>query len=255
MEIDQATFELDVFGFTVLPEVLSAAEAARLAALLDAADAARGVEYTFEDAFARLIPNAPAIDDAFLPLIDHPRVLAVIEAALGHDLVLGSMNARVVRPGDPAQGLHSDIPLVHRRVLGAPVMLQATWMIDGFTADNGATCIVPGSHRSPESVPPKDRAIPHILAPTAPAGSVLIFNGQCWHGGGANRSSARRRAIFGHYRVGAWMRFQSDPTAHFPQQRWDAMSARQRELLRMEIAIDQPNAADHYAGRGRGRYD
>lgn len=252
---DQAVFELDLYGFTILPSVLSLAEAKALADLLDRTDAARGVDYSYEGAHARLVPNVPAIADAFLPLIDHPAVLPVLEAVLGRDIVLGSMNSRIVRPGDPAQGLHSDIPAVHRRIIGPPVMLQATWLIDGYTATNGATRIVPGSHRFPESVPPEGRTLPHILAPTAPAGSVLIFNGQCWHGGGANESGDRRRAIFGHYRMGPWMRFQTDPTVAFPQDRWNRMTPRQRELMRMEVAIDQPNAADHYAGRGKGRYD
>ncbi|MFP6744657.1 MAG: phytanoyl-CoA dioxygenase family protein [Alphaproteobacteria bacterium] len=37
------------------------------------------------------------------------------------------------------------------------------------------------------------------------AGSVLVFNGQCWHAGGANHSDTPRPALFGHYRVRPWM--------------------------------------------------
>lgn len=254
--IDQACFELDLFGFTVLPSVLNAAEIAGIGALLDAADAASGIDYVYDEAFARLVACVPAIDDAFLPLVDHPSVLPVLEAILGQDIVLGSMNARIVRPGDPRQRLHSDIPAVHRHIIGAPVMLQAVWMIDAFTTDNGATHLVPGSHRAPSAYPPENRTIPHVAVPTGPAGSVLIFNGQCWHGGGANRSRARRRAIFGHYRVGPWMRFQTDPSLDFPVERWDHMNRRQRELLRMVHGINQKNAADYYTDQPHaGRYD
>ena len=256
MNVEQACFELELFGFAILPSVLSEEDTAALARLLDKADEERGVEYTYNGAFARLIPNTPAIDDAFLSLIDHPAVLPVLERVLGKDIVLGSMNSRVVRPGDPAQDLHSDIPFVHRRQAGSPVMLQVTWMIDGFTEDNGATCIVPGSHRMESSLPPEGMDIPYILSPTAPAGSVMIFNGQCWHGGGANRSQSRRRAIFGHYRIGPWMRYQTDPTVAFPEERWDQMTQRQREIMRMEHGIEQKNAADHYADQpSGGRYD
>jgi ectoine hydroxylase-related dioxygenase (phytanoyl-CoA dioxygenase family) len=258
MDADQARFELDVFGFTVLPSVLSEAEAGRLRSILDAADDAIGVDYVYDEAFARLVPNLPALADEFLPLIDNPQVLAVIEGVLGRDIVLGSMNARIVRPGDPLQGLHSDIPAVHRRLVGPPVMVQATWMLDAFTPDNGATRIVPGSHRAEAASPPKERTIPHmhIVTPTGPAGSVLLFNGQCWHGGGANRSSHRRRAAFGHYRVGPWMRFQTDPTLNFPVERWERMTTRQREILRMVHGVDQKNAADYYADQPHaGRYD
>lgn len=256
MDVAQACFELEVFGFTVLPSVLSLAEAARLRDLLDEADAAIGVEYGYDEAYARLVPNLPAVADEFLALIDHPAVLPVLESLLGEDIVLGSMNARIVRPGDPLQGLHSDIPHVHRRLIGPPVMIQATWMLDAFTEDNGATRLVPGSHRAEASYPPKERAVPHVMAPTGPAGSVLLFNGQSWHGGGANRSQGRRRAAFGHYRIGPWMRFQTDPTLNFPIERWERMTRRQRELLRMVHGPDQKNAADYYADQPHaGRYD
>jgi ectoine hydroxylase-related dioxygenase (phytanoyl-CoA dioxygenase family) len=256
MDVDQACFELEVFGFAVLPSVLDERETGRLRELLDAADEAGGVDYTYDGAFARLVPNLPALADEFLPLIDHPAVLPVIEKVLGEDIVLGSMNARIVRPGDPEQGLHSDIPAVHRRLIGPPVMIQATWMFDAFTADNGATRIVPGSHRAERSTPPPGREVPHVMAPTGPAGSVLLFNGQCWHGGGANRSSGRRRAGFGHYRVGPWMRFQTDPTQGFPVERWAHMSPRQRQIMRMVHGVGQKNAADYYADQPHaGRYD
>ncbi|CAN7624777.1 phytanoyl-CoA dioxygenase family protein [Phenylobacterium sp. LjRoot219] len=256
MNSEQAIFELEVFGFTVLPSVLETTAAARLGELLDAADQAIGTEYVYDGANARLVPCVPAIAQDFLPLIDHPTVMPVIEAVLGRDIVLGSMNSRIVRPGDPAQGLHSDIPTVHRRIIGPPVMLQIAWMIDGFTLENGATRLVPGSHRAPEPAPPEDRIVPYIVEPTGPSGSVLIFNGQCWHGGGANRSEQRRRAVFGHYRVGPWMRFQLDPAQYVSVERWEQMSPRQREILRMTHGPSQKNAADYYPEQAVGRrYD
>lgn len=254
--IDQAVFELDLYGFTVVPSVLSAEETARVAAILDDADAKIGIDYVYDEAYARLVPCVPALADECLALIDHPGVLPVVERVLGSDIVLGSMNSRIVRPGDPSQGLHSDIPAVHRRVIGAPVMLQVVWMIDGFTEENGATHLVPGSHRHPEAYPPQGLAVPHAIQPTGPSGSVMIFNGQCWHGGGANGSQQRRRAIFGHYRVGPWMRFQTDPALYLGEDHWRKMTPRQRELVRMEHGPQQKNAADYYTDQMRGkRYD
>lgn len=243
---DQAVFELDLYGFTILPAVLTTTQAASFAAILDAADEQIGVEYVYEDAYARLVPCVPALADECLGLVDHPGVMAVLERVLGKDIVLGSMNSRIVRPGDPAQGLHSDIPSVHRRVVGSPVMLQVVWMIDEFTEENGATHLVPGSHRHAKSAPPPGMGLPHVIQPTGTAGSVMIFNGQCWHGGGGNHSAHRRRAIFGHYRVGPWMRFQTDPALYIDEARWHAMSDRQRELLRMTHGTAQKNSADYY---------
>ena len=135
-------------------------------------------------------------------------------------------------------------------------MLQVVWVIDGFSADKGATRIVPGSHRHPEAYPPEGMVIPHAIQPEAPAGSVMIFNGQCWHGGGANRRQDRRRAIFGHYRIGPWMRFQTDPALYLTENHWQRMNPRQRELFRMEHGIKQKNAADYYTDQQREkRYD
>lgn len=254
--IDQAVFELDLYGFAVLPSVLDAAEASALAKRIDEADERIGIDYNYDDAFARLVPCVPALADEFLALVDHPGVLPVLERVLGEEIVLGSMNCRIVRPGDPGQGLHSDIPAVHRRITGSPVMLQVVWMIDGFTFEKGATRIVPGSHRYPEAYPPEGLSIPHSIQPEGPAGSVLIFNGQCWHGGGANRSQDRRRAIFGHYRMGPWMRFQTDPALYLTEEHWQRMSPRQRELVRMEHGVGQKNAADYYTDQQRAkRYD
>jgi len=253
--VNQARFELETFGFTVLPAVIPADRAERLASLLDDADAEVGTDYTHDGAHSRHVANLPARADEFLALADHPDVLALVEAVLGDDVVLGSMNARILRPGDPEQGFHADVPTVHRRLVGPPIMVQAVWMIDAFTPDNGATRLVPGSHRAATSAPPAGCAVPHVVAPTGPAGSVLVFDGQCWHGGGANRGDARRRAVFTHYRVGPWMRFQTDPTVDFPADRWDRMTPRQRELLRMVHGIDQRNAADYYADQYQARYD
>lgn len=253
---EQAVFDLDLYGFTVLPAVLDQSLAAELATKLDEADANVGIDYSYDDAFARLVPCVPALDDAFMALVDHSAVIPVLEAVLGEDIVLGSMNSRIVRPGDPDQGLHSDIPAVHRRILGAPVMLQVVWAVDGFTAEKGATRIVPGSHRHPDAYPPKGIDIPHSIQPEAPAGSVIIFNGQCWHGSGANCSQKRRRAIFGHYRMGPWMRFQTDPALYVTEDHWQRMTPRQRQLFRMEHGIEQKNAADYYADQQREkRYD
>lgn len=254
--IDQAVFELELYGFTVLPSVIAESEALRLAQVLDDGDERIGIEYTYDGAYARSVPCAPALEDGFMALVDDPSALAVVERVMGPELVLGSMNARIVRPGDPGQGLHSDIPAVHRRVIGTPVMLQVVWMLDGFTREKGATRIVPGSHRHPEAYPPPGRTIAHEVQPEGPPGSVMIFNGQCWHGGGANRSQERRRAVFGHYRLDAWMRFQTDPQLYVGADQWSRMSERQRELLRMTHGPDQKNAADYYAGQMRPkRYD
>jgi hypothetical protein len=242
---DQQHFEFETYGFTVLPAVLDVAASRDLATRLDLLDEERGIDYVHDNAFARHISSVYADDDDFMALIDHPDVLDFIEAILGPQIILGSCNARIVRPGDPLQGFHSDIPSQLRRS-GAPVMLNAVWMLDAFTAENGATRFVPGSHLSTSAGPPRDVTVTHEVQAVGPVGSVLVFNGQCWHGGGANKSDDVRRAIFAHYRVSPWMRFALDPARWVSPEQWSRLTIRQRELLRMADAVDQPSAADYY---------
>jgi ectoine hydroxylase-related dioxygenase (phytanoyl-CoA dioxygenase family) len=241
----QRAFEVETYGFTVLESVIDGAHARELADAVSVADARIGTDYVHQEAYARHVMNVLACDERFLALVDHPQVLDAVESLLGPEVILGSLNARILRPGDPDQPFHSDIPAQFRKP-GAPIMVQAVWMLDGFTADNGATRIVPGSHRAEAVEPPSDVEVSHWVAPTGPAGSVLLFNGQCWHGGGANHSAVIRRALFAHYRVGPWMRFQCDPHVGFPESVWASMNDRQRQLLRMERGVGQPNAADFY---------
>jgi hypothetical protein len=236
--------EFDLYGLTVLEGVISEDHAGRLAASLAEADRVAGTDYTHQQAYARHVKSVFVHDPTFLDLIDNEAVLGLAEDLLGRDIILGSMNARIVRPGDPAQPLHSDIPPPLRKA-GRPVMLNAVWMLDAFTPDNGATRVVPGSHQHPLPEPPAGVDLPYGVSPTGRAGSVLMFNGQCWHGGGANRSPAPRHAVFAHYRVGPWMRFQIDPHDGFPEETWEEMSTRQRELLRMDKGIGQPRASDY----------
>jgi len=242
---DQQVFEFETYGFTVLERVIPESDARDLADATTVADERFGTEYVHQEAYARHIMNLLVIDERFATLIDHPTVLGAVEHFLGSDVILGSLNARIVRPGDPIQPFHRDIPPQLRKG-GPPVMVQAVWMLDGFTADNGATRIVPGSHRAEPAEPPAGVEVKHWVAPTGPAGSVLVFNGQCWHGGGANRSDAVRRALFAHYRVSPWMRFQCDPHVGFTDDAWGRLNERQRRLLRMEQGVGQPNAADYY---------
>ncbi len=241
--LQQAFWEMDIYGFTLLEDVLSPAEVKTLRASLAAWAEKIGAEQRFLGQ-AGHVSNLPTLDPLFHPLIDHPRTLPVIEYVLGKQIVLGSLNARIVRPGDPVQGLHSDIR-ADLLTMGSPVMVNTVWLLDDFTTENGATRIVPGSHKSGMAGPPDGMEVKHVFQLIAPAGSVLVFNGQCWHGGGANQTQANRHALFGHYRKNALI-FQVDPHDGFKESWLNDLTLRQRELLRMEGGLAAPHAADSH---------
>jgi ectoine hydroxylase-related dioxygenase (phytanoyl-CoA dioxygenase family) len=79
----------------------------------------------------------------------------------------------------------------------------AAWMLDDFTPQNGATRIVPGTHKSgklpKEVMADPNQPHPDEIVGQGKAGDVLVFNGHCWHAGGRNSTDHVRRAILVHY--------------------------------------------------------
>ncbi len=140
-------------------------------------------------------------DPAFAVCFTHPRVLAAMAHVLRKDFKLSSLNARFALPGHGLQPLHVDW---RRRVTpGAYHVCNSLWLIDDFTETNGATRVVPGSHRTGR-LPEED-----ITNPSAPhpdevlllgrAGTVVIFNAHTWHGGTRNRTDEPRRAVHAYF--------------------------------------------------------
>lgn len=194
---------LDRDGYAPLPGVLSgeqvAAIRARLAELLAGEGDQAGIEVHQEagtDRLADLINKGTMFHACFTD----PRVLACIAHVLG-DFKLSSLNFRAARPGHGLQPLHADY--------GGPVppgqyqVCNSIWLLDDFTADNGATRVVPGSHRFARAAREAlaDPAAPHPdeVRLIAPAGTVIVFNSHLWHGGTQNRSDRPRRALHSYF--------------------------------------------------------
>ncbi len=80
---------------------------------------------------------------------------------------------------------------------------NSIWLLDDFTSENGATRIVPGSHRSGKlPIDAMDDPMdthPDEIQLNAPAGTVVIFNSHTWHGGTLNESDAPRRAMHAYF--------------------------------------------------------
>ena len=118
----------------------------------------------------------------------HPRVLAAIEAVLGTNIKLSSLNYRAAKPGQGLQKLHVDYK--NSVANGGYKVCNTIWLLDDFTENNGATRIVPGTHKSTQ-LPNEVLENPELPHPEeiliqAPAGSVFVFNSHVWHGGTNN---------------------------------------------------------------------
>jgi len=131
----------------------------------------------------------------------HPKVLAGIEFVLGANFKLSSLNYRAAKPGMGHQKLHVDwkdgIPNGQYKVC------NSIWLLDDFTEYNGATRIVPGTHKAdvlPQNVLADLEAThPEEMKIIAPAGSVYIFNAHVWHGGTKNSTKNVRRSIHSYF--------------------------------------------------------
>lgn len=145
-------------------------------------------------------------------LVAHPVVLGVCDAILGPNAPNFQLHLTQVidiGPGATAQALHRDqwawnfFPFPQ----GFEVEISTLWALDDFTEPNGATRVVPGSNHWDH-----DRAKAILRAPdtpsvaaTMPAGSVVLYTGSVIHGGGANTTDRRRRALNVDYCLG-WLR-------------------------------------------------
>ena len=211
-------FRLDHDGFLPLPRILDPELVGKIAARLDELHHLEGSEAGKEvhqeagtDRLSDLVNKDPMFEVCFT----HPRVLAAISHVLGGDLKLSSLNSRAALPGQGRQGLHADW---HEAVSpGEYQVCNSIWLIDDFTEMNGATRVVPGSHRwgsLPGNPPPPfpeggggqgggsfDPSKPHPseIKLIAKAGTVVIFNSHVWHGGTLNTTDKPRSALHSYF--------------------------------------------------------
>ena len=166
-------------------------------------------------------------------LVDHPLILGLIDRVLEPNYLLSQLQAINILPGEAAQLLHYD-DAFYRWPRPRPALGVATiWAIDDFTAANGATVVIPGSHRWGERMPTPDDAR-EVRPVVMPAGSVVVFLGTLWHGGGANRSDASRLAVTAQY-CAPWCRPQENFSLSVSRARAARSSAHLQRLLGYSI--------------------
>ncbi|MET0385504.1 MAG: phytanoyl-CoA dioxygenase family protein [Polyangiales bacterium] len=139
------------------------------------------------------VHHLPAIHDAFLSLLDPLPERALLQAFFGGPFILNSFGGVLNR-----QGAGSYVGRVHRDLrffsAGQPMMLNMLVLLDDFTAQNGATYLLTGSHRS--DAKPDDQAfVAGAERLLAQAGSVAVFDSNLWHAAGVNQTTADRRAL------------------------------------------------------------
>jgi ectoine hydroxylase-related dioxygenase (phytanoyl-CoA dioxygenase family) len=158
----------------------------------------------------------------------HARVLPVVEGVLDRGCLVSSLSSIAIGPGEAAQPLHADDMLIPLPRPHVPLICNTMWALTDFTEENGATRLIPGSQLrdAPPELGREYETVPAVMA----KGSVLVFNGSIWHGGGANRTERRRVGVAMNYCAG-WVRQQENQQLGIPRETARGFSPRLRKLV------------------------
>lgn len=239
--LSSAQENLDRLGYVLVPDVLDretlSAVRERVEQLYDIEGENAGSEFRKEPG-ARRLANLVDKGEIFQRLIAIPEILELLRCVLGRNFKLSSFNARSANPySNEAQPLHCDAAALPDAQ--GYWVCNTIWLLDDFTPENGATRVIPGSHKwgqLPQNLlQDPSKSHPEEVLVLGRAGSVVVMNTHAWHGGTANRTGSPRRALHAFY-------CRSDK----PQQQYQKRllrpetQARLSPELRRLLALDDP---------------
>lgn len=161
--------------------------------------------------------------------IAHPRVIEIADAVLRPHCEcyrIGSSTGIEIHPGEADQVLHRDDDFYPIRIPGVEFQISAMWALDDFTLENGATRVVPGSHRNLQEEAGEDQVVQAVMS----KGSVLYYLGSTLHGGGANHAEAPRAGLITTYSLG-WLRQEENQYLTIPREIADSYPENIRRLM------------------------
>jgi ectoine hydroxylase-related dioxygenase (phytanoyl-CoA dioxygenase family) len=225
---------IDEDGFTIIPDFLDAADLAEVRRVLGFYLGSHAGRNDFEGTRTERVYTLVARGRVFWRIALDPRVLGLCDRFLRGGYLLTASQAIRIAPGETPQPFHSDDAFYHLPRPRPMISLSTIVAVDEFTAENGATEIVPGSHRW------DDRQLAHsfdtdgldgpelarveatferLARPVImPAGGCIVFAGTLLHRGGRHRGD-RPRGAFSHQYCEPWARQQEELRARHPVRR------------------------------------
>jgi ectoine hydroxylase-related dioxygenase (phytanoyl-CoA dioxygenase family) len=230
--------EMDQQGYTIIEGALPPDTVERLRDELETLYARQAAVSGKPWGPERGLENLTNKSRLFLDVVEATRpVLELMEAMLGPNLVLASLNARSSSAYTPAQGLHRDHQgqllyerLADGRFIPAYLYMQSLWVLDDMTPEHGATRIVPGTHTAEAGNPRPDSPYGDPISLVAPAGAVAVFPASLWHGGGEHTGPGVRRVFHGFFSR-SWAIPQFDNLRSISVEWLERYSPFQRQLL------------------------
>ena len=238
--VDEVEAALREAGCVVIEGIASIDELDRIAAELE--PHLRATEPGADEFTGRNTRRTGALlarSRGFWDLAAHPTVLGALDRVLGDHATSYQLHLTQVieiGPGEPAQYVHRDQWAFDffEFPAGFEVECHTMWAMEDFTEENGATRVIPGSNHWEDKL----RCTPdQTIAAEMPKGSVLLYLGSLYHGGGANNSSQPRRGINVGYTL-SWLRQEENQYLACPP----------------EVARELPEELARLAGYQRGAY-
>jgi ectoine hydroxylase-related dioxygenase (phytanoyl-CoA dioxygenase family) len=183
---------------------------------------------SFEGHATIRIYNLLAFGERYERIPVHPNVLPVVEGVLDAGCLISSLSSISILPGERAQPIHADDQLIPLDKPHRPTVCNSMWALTDFTEANGATRLVPGSHLRDHN--PNYGEHYDSVAAEMPKGSVLVWHGSLWHGGGANTTGERRVGVAMNYCAG-FVRQQENQQLGLSRETVERFPKRLRELV------------------------
>lgn len=227
---------LDEDGYLRLENLMRSKEVAafirRLDELAEVEGEDAGKEVHQEEGSIRL-SNLIDKDPIFEKCVTSSRLLAAIQHVLGDQFKSSSLNSRAALPGHGRQGLHADWG--GAVAPGDYFVCNSIWLLSDFTRENGATRVVPGSHRCGQTATDmmSDTIADHPdqVQLIGEAGTVVVFNSHLWHGGMKNETGTPRRAMHSYF-------CRRDQRQQLDQRKWLRQETITRLSLESRVILD-----------------
>jgi len=204
MNSKEAIAHLDEHGYVVLEGALTPDQANQLrdrSAELVNQEREAGGEYVYLDDKSQRVWNLVNKGRIYEEMLQHTRVLELQEYLLGDDCILSSFTVNLIGPGSDGGRWHSDSPPLGTFPDPLPpkaFCANTIYVLDDFTPENGATWMVPGSHRRSHRPEPQGEYDDGIQL-AAHKGDIVVFNGGTWHASGANHTASERMILLGFF--------------------------------------------------------
>ena len=222
-------------GYSVLPAMLEPSHCERLKAVLSRVldeyrpgrtEQSQNDRYLMHDLLCR--------DLIFGRLLEDARLQELVAPLLGESWIMYAFTSSSLPPHGTNYGhrIHVDSP---RWVQGYTFNVGVMWALDDFTDDNGATEVLPASHRGSDAPSPElfDRQCARL---TCAAGSMILFEGRLFHRAGDNRTGAWRHALTLNA-CRSFMKQRFDWVRFIPAPISDALNAQARRIIGFDTRL------------------